>query len=45
MKIHESQKDYDAIEAAANVGRASVPAGMGRRGGRPYVSVRAKFLF
>jgi len=34
-----------AAGAAAEVGRASVPAGMGRRGGRPYVSLKLKFLF
>ena len=45
MKLHNSEENYYSIKPAANVGRATVPADIGRHGGRPYVSARPKFLF
>jgi hypothetical protein len=45
MKLHNSEENYYSIKPTANVGRATVPADIGRHGGRPYVSARPKFLF
>jgi hypothetical protein len=41
---HNSEENYYSIKPTANVGRATVPADIGRHGGRPYVSARPKFL-
>ena len=44
MKLHNSEENFYSIKPTANVGRATVPADIGRHGGRPYVSARPKFL-
>ncbi len=44
MKHNSEENYYYSIKPTANVGRATVPADIGRHGGRPYVSARPKFL-